>query len=129
MQILPCTPEDRAEMFAIVNDSATAYRGTIPPTCGMTLHAPRGAGEEGSPRAFAFWKAVMKRADSRLLGDTGCVGRDPLSATPTFARRARAMARRDSSLTSCCHASKPVSCGTAWKLPTGRSAIYEKHGF
>ncbi len=129
MQILPCSPEDRAEMFAIVNDSATAYRGHIPADVWHEPYMPLAELEEEIAAGVRFWKAVDEQG--AILGIMGI--QDVLDVTLIRHAYVRTAARGQGvggillehllPMTT-----KPVLIGT-WKAATWAIAFYEKHGF
>ena len=129
LQILPCTAADIPEMFAIVNDSAEAYRGHIPADVWHEPYMPLAELEEEIAAGVRFSKAVDESGVIRGIMGIQDVKDVTLLRHAYVRTAARGMGVGGQLLSHLLAGAKhPVLIGT-WKDATWAISFYEKHGF
>ena len=66
--IRPCRPDERDEMFAIINAAAEAYRNVIPPDCWHEPYMPVKELEEEIAAGVTFWGLEIDGMLAGLMG-------------------------------------------------------------
>ncbi|HKR28287.1 MAG TPA: GNAT family N-acetyltransferase [Acidobacteriaceae bacterium] len=66
--IRPCRPDERDEMFAIINAAAEAYRDAIPSDCWHEPYMPMRELEDEIAAGVAFWGCELDGALAGVMG-------------------------------------------------------------
>lgn len=127
--ILPCTNADIDEMFAVINDSAIAYKGHIPADVWHEPYMPMAELKGEIADGIRFYKYVDERG--AILGVMGiqdvqdvALIRHAYVKTATRGKGVGGLLLAHLlTLTK-----RPVLIGT-WKAATWAISFYEKHGF
>lgn len=127
--ILPCASKDIDEMFAVINDSAIAYKGHIPGDVWKEPYMPLEELEAEIADRIHFYKYVDE--SGAILGIMGIQDvQDVTLIRHAYVRTAaRGKGIGGKLLTALLQLTKrPVLIGT-WKAATWAISFYEKHGF
>ena len=128
MLIRAAAPADLASMFAIINDSAQAYRGVIPADRWHEPYMPMDELQAEIAAGVAFWVA---EEDGRLLGVMGIQDKGDV-ALVRHAYVATALQKKGVGTRLLRHieglTQKPVLIGT-WAAATWAIDFYQRNGF
>lgn len=126
--ILPCEASDLGEMFAVVNDSASAYKGHIPDDVWHEPYMPLDELEGEIAAGVRFFKLVEGGAILGIMGiqDVGEVTLIRHAYVRTSERGRGVGGRLLRHLLPM--TAKPVLIGT-WKAATWAVSFYQRHGF
>ncbi len=127
--ILPCNDSDTGEMFAVINDSATAYKGHIPDDVWHEPYMPLSELKSEIADGIRFYKYVDDAGT--ILGIMGIQDvKDVTLIRHAYVRTStRGKGVGGQLLAHLLTLTKrPVLIGT-WKAATWAIAFYEKHGF
>jgi len=126
--VRPSTPEDFAEMLAVINDGASAYKGVIPAD---RWHEPYMSESELQGELDAAVRFSCFIEGGRILGVMGVQDKGPVilirhAYIRTSARRRGIGGELLAALTQ--KTEKPILIGT-WKAARWAIDFYGKHGF
>ncbi len=126
--IRPCGPADFADLLAVINDGAAAYRGKIPADRWKEPYMPAAELEEEIAAGVMFWAC---REDGEIVAVMGLqdVG-DVTLIRHAYTRTSHQGRGLGSALLRHLRArtTRPVLIGT-WKAATWAIRFYQRHGF
>ena len=128
LDIRPVEEADFEEMYQIINDAATAYRGIIPADRWHEPYMPREELRAGIADGIEFSGAYE---NGRLIGVMGIQDRGEVALIRhAYVRTARRNAGIGGKLleTLCASCAKPILIGT-WTDAVWAVRFYQKHGF
>ncbi len=126
--IRPCGPEDFAEVLAVINDAARAYRGVIPADRWKEPYMPAEELREEVARGVAMWGY---EEEGELVGVMGIQPvEDVVLIRHAYVRTHRQRRGIGSRLLQRLRegVDRPMLVGT-WAAATWAVRFYEKHGF
>ncbi len=126
--ILKCEPQDFHEIYEIINDGASAYKGVIPDDRWQEPYMPEDELSRQIQEGVEFWKYSE---NGKIYGVMGIQDRgDVTLIRHAYVRKAERKKVIGSRLLYhlCTVAPTPILIGT-WKDATWAIRFYEKHGF
>ena len=126
--IRQCQPADFADLLAIINDGASAYRGIIPADCCKEPYMPAAELEEEIAAGVVFWVCEEGGEPVAVMGLQD--GADVTLIRHAYTRTSHQGRGLGSALLTHLRAqtTRPILIGT-WKAATWAIRFYERHGF
>ena len=123
-----CQPADFADLVAVINDGASAYRGIIPADCWKEPYMPAAELEEEIAAGVTFWAChedgrIVAVMGLQEVGDVTLIRHAYTRTSPQGRGLGSALLRHLRGRTS-----RPILIGT-WRAATWAIRFYQGHGF